>query len=64
MICEEEGVVACLENTGEQIESSNKLSSMFPVCYRHVLSVDDITQNLITMKTSVGFDKNKKTSIC
>ena len=65
VICEEEGVMACLENTGEQIESSNKLSP----CSHSMLSprsesVDDIIQNLITMKTSVGFDKNKKTSIC
>ena len=45
VICEEEGVTACLENTGGQIESSNKLTP----CSHSMLSprsesVDDIVK--------------------
>ena len=45
VICEEEGVTACLENTGGQIESSDKLSP----CSHSMLSlrsesVDDIVK--------------------
>ena len=45
VICEAEGVTACLENTGEQIESLDKLSP-----YSHSMlslrseSVDDIVK--------------------